>query len=867
MAAAAPAGGGGAAAAPALVRLPAVPASTTLSLHPAAFASAADPTLWTLPRDSPVVWSLRFIEFDMPPAPAPAEVNAFELGATLLAALSYDSLPAVDENALSVANLVEWWFLRAEASAVLSELRQARLFTKQYDSVYELREAITSSTLVTKSIVRFRAALLERADPFDTPAGGGAGTRAAAAAAAVPPAPGPVELEFLRRLSFFVFIREGRRVSPDCPGVLLSMMVALLGSSNRDATRRDDSSAIRLAATTLKSYVIEAERLPASAGDAMLASSIPRYFCRLFHVMPVTLRSVARSVSAMDADLRDSHVLLLGRGSEVESIYWSRIHDHMSQFEVLSHFDGHTLGVGDTRMCMERLTAQYSKVSSAPGLTPLARLAELDRVLKEAEKGEHISDLFNAGSTATEVVDDLLGVTAALSAPLPPGASDPAPASAGGAGGAMPGGSALSAAALERAMNKRFMDTVDDADGLEGLELLDVCAATTSVLILRYFYFASAFLITRHEIFGRMSKAMPERRSHLAQGVITGAASVGSTDQYATYDLTPEQDTKFFGLDWDNQFDMVNHSIDRPERGGFLAVRYLETACTFGHVSFDQHYVTESTLLGVRTWFDFVLLAAGYSSAPAAGYTWFQVIDKQLDLVRYIDGLPDSERDPWKKWARDNFLVHALRRACTHAGGILRSHEPASETFGAFLPADAVFFANIDRRFKDAAPVALVRRAFPGLMQSAPVQLAGTSAASSSQGVGGGLGGGGGGKTKGQKRHDGLGGGKLSYMLASGKLFLAGRTYDVQASADKLGIPVDSKDWAVMYTTKTGNDKLAVCLDPAHHKGLGDSHHTPPKGFNRATFAKEFSQNATDAEKTEAGWTSVSAGGGKKPRK
>jgi hypothetical protein len=151
MAAPAPAGAIGASAAPTPARLPAVPASTNLALHPAIMATATDPTLWTLPRDSPVVWSFQFIEFVLPTAPAPAEVASFEMGATLLAAISFDSLPAPDEASLTTANVVEHGVDRAEASKLLSELLQARILARQYANVYELREAIVSSALVDKA--------------------------------------------------------------------------------------------------------------------------------------------------------------------------------------------------------------------------------------------------------------------------------------------------------------------------------------------------------------------------------------------------------------------------------------------------------------------------------------------------------------------------------------------------------------------------------------------------------------------------------------------------------------------------------------------------------------------------------------------
>jgi len=345
-------------------------------------------------------------------------------------------------------------------------------------------------------------------------------------------------------------------------------------------------------------------------------------------------------------------------------------------------------------------------------------------------------------------------------------------------------------------MNSDFRATVESASGVEGLELLDIVSATSSVLILRYFYFASAFLLTRHEIFGTMAKALTERRQHLSTGVVCDPNSGTVANEKASYLVSEEINQNFWGLQWD-KMDMVNHKAGEPAVGGFLAVRHLETGCTYSRVKFEEHYTTESTLLGVRGWFDRLLLAGAYDGTPATGYTWNQVVDHQLLAIRFTDGLPPTERAGWKVWLQANFIEHALRRACIFASGVLNSVEPGSETFGAFLPATTLFFVNIDRRMQDAAPVAVVRRAFPTLMPAAPVQLAGTSSSSGGGKGGGGDGGAGGGgqdrgKGKGKQGHERPpGANKLAKMLGSGDLFLAGRAYDVKGVATKLGIDVD----------------------------------------------------------------------------
>ena len=46
------------------------------------------------------------------------------------------------------------------------------------------------------------------------------------------------------------------------------------------------------------------------------------------------VRSLGMSHDEVDSDMRDAHALLVGKGAEVEHVYWSRLHDRLSSFEV-----------------------------------------------------------------------------------------------------------------------------------------------------------------------------------------------------------------------------------------------------------------------------------------------------------------------------------------------------------------------------------------------------------------------------------------------------------------------------------------------------------------------------------------------------
>ena len=101
----------------------------------------------------------------------------------------------------------------------------------------------------------------------------------------------------------------------------------------------------------------------------------------------------------------------------------------------------------------------------------------------------------------------------------------------------------------------------------------------------------------------------------------------------------------------------------------------------------------ESSLLGVRDWFNRLLLSVSFAAQPSEGYTWFETCDRQLELVRYIGGLPESECKSWYSWADENFRTHALARAAALFRAKLTTGRPADEYVSWFLPAGAAFFA------------------------------------------------------------------------------------------------------------------------------------------------------------------------------
>ncbi|KAL3913063.1 MAG: hypothetical protein SGPRY_008118, partial [Prymnesium sp.] len=224
---------------------------------------------------------------------------------------------------------------------------------------------------------------------------------------------------------------------------------------------------------------------------------------------------------------------------------------------------------------------------------------------------------------------------------------------------------------------------------------------------------------------------MPERDSYLARCVVLDTATDNVASHLATYRLSSAQASIFWEIQW-TELDMINSMADQPYVGGFLAQRYLENGTIYKHVPAPEHFVVESTLMGIKPWFNRLLLGVGFAHSPNEGFTWFDVVDRQLELIRYIDGLPISERASWRIWADHNFREHALKKAQLLFRNSLNTSRPADESISWFLPGDAVFFSNISSRFADAQPIAVARRAFPNYFPAEPVALPGTSSATSS---------------------------------------------------------------------------------------------------------------------------------------
>lgn len=857
-------------------RLGAGSAPTTISRHGVALA-ALDPDEWSLPHDSPVVISLAFLHWSLPAGSGQALVAMSELQGVCLTACSFDLADHPLLRALRGANLVEHGPSAASCSSILHELHDARVLDTVYKGEGELWEALTSSRLANRASLAFQPSWLESYDPFDAPGAAAIpavparrGQAAVRAVPAAPAAPGPIDLKFLQLTSWAAVLSEGARQLAGMESRLLGRSFALFSHRARDATRRDGGSDVRSIATTVFTYIGAWANIGVGASASQLARHTPSYLAGCMSVMPSDLEGPCGTAMACEAEMRDGQTLLRGRESEAVSVLWSRIHFHLDRFPVIEQFSGRLASSGATKDVLERLMIGMQ----IPTGSPLVRTWELARDLERKGKTQTVRDLFAAGSTVAQVVEEVLEshVTTAGAAAVPDSGGGGDAPSLSAIGSSFAGSGSMEQREFERAVTSpNFIVAYETMKIAEGLDVIDAAATSGSVLMLRFLFASPAWMRPRHAAFDMLGKRLADRPGYLAYCTSLDASDGSVPRRYATYRLSDNQAELFWSCRW-SEMDMVNSDPTAKHEGGFLALRYLENGTQYAVVAKSDFYTVEASLLGIRDWFSRLLLGVGFSPTPGEGYAWTDVVDRQLELVRYFNGLPVAEKVEWQAWANENFVKHALVRAETLFKSTLITSRPADEVIAAFLPDGAAFFANINARLEDAQPIAVVRRAFPSYFPSELVVLPGTSATPSAvSGGGGGSSGGGGGskanksggggkaaKGKGREKADDPGSkSDLAKFLSDGKLFIASRVGDIGAVAGSLKVKADSLCWPVLFSTKKGDAALALCPCPDQHGGRNSQWHKAPAGFDRDKLFKKHFSSASAARLKEAGWRNV----------
>ena len=200
---------------------------------------------------------------------------------------------------------------------------------------------------------------------------------------------GPNELRFIQKTSWWQLLDAGRRHGTAQPFSVLAETVLMLGSHARRPTRDDGSTPLRVAAEDLRSMLISAQRLDAASSNDLLADRFPRFLAEAFQAMPESLRTGGVDPVEHRDDLRDGLVLAGGRPAEVQTVYWRRLHDNLTEFYALSAFSPLIASPAVLRVEMGRLITHFTKGGHS---TPAEGMEELERVLKERGRRGEIDD-------------------------------------------------------------------------------------------------------------------------------------------------------------------------------------------------------------------------------------------------------------------------------------------------------------------------------------------------------------------------------------------------------------------------------------------------------------------------------------------
>ena len=819
---------------------------------PAGGLGPLDDQMWDTPRANPAVQSLQFVDWVLPAAPGLPSAPAYILYGVFLAAVQY-STAAADSTAFKAANVLIDEVGVAACSTFNHELAKAGIYEQQYKTLDDFCDAVAESTRVDRTVFLLRAAHVSNTESFDTPRGGPAG---------------PAELGFLLRVTWWQVLTEGTKAMSSRPCFLLAQLFLLLGSKSRRNTRGDDMSDLRISAEMLRSWVLRTPpTLDAAASDGLIAQKVPGFMGKTSQHMLAVMRSPAASMEAVRDDIGDAFVLITGREAEISATLWRRAAERMDQFYVLSAFQPVLGNAADLKVQMERLAGHF--LPAGRSSNPFTLMLELDRKLNDRGKRNEIDDLVTSSSDFGSIVTSLLaGVELSNSA----GGDNAGGGGGGSAGGASAvgtsaGSGSLQASRADQAMSAPpFRQAVEACQNgsLTGREFLERCFRSGSALLHRYGVFAPAWLRPRHAFFETFHAQLYAKREYLTHAVAMDETTKEVPVALRSLLLDEELCDQFFMGRW-LQMDCWNR--------GFLLLRAQLHSTVYNRVDALDFFVVESCLVGYKSFFGRLLLAVNYPSDSMVGYTFEETVDRQIQVVQYIQGLPAPEQPAWYSWARENFKTHALGRAQAIYLEYVEASIPAEARLDYFLPDGAAFFTNIDNRMKQAEPISVVRQAFPSLFPSTTISLPGTTSTQPSGGGGtadadadgGGSGGGGGQGGGGGKKRPGQGGGgakgnggSIFKMLDENTLFLAGRVYDIAGAAKELKVDKKKFCWARLFTTKQGADADAICTDKSHDAAA----HTPPPKFNREAFAKKYSSKATAEQCKAAGWFSLS----KKPK-
>ena len=622
------------------------------------------------------------------------------------------------------------------------------------------------------------------------------------------------------------------------------------------AARADPTSHVRATSDILVRWI------RAGAGpvaDPMLA----RFFYRLagrIEALPDELRSGAFDADVLETELRDDVAYGTRSGHEQDTITLARL-----QYVEPAYPSLHEL--------LKRLASQSSKGTS---------LTQLTRVLTTGEAKQPLFarlepiDTFLAGHAAfltqcwnkSLSVDGADGVVALL-------LKDHKETQALGGGWAAAPGDAdarlndddlvgsrrsLSEAAIRRVLqDAAFVDAAEeilalDLDTPSGRkEALEIALLSQSFAYQRFFAKPAA-LVEFHAAFKALWRCFDQLPA-LFGGAQAADPVTGTVPPLLVNWVFPMESIECLFRAKISSLSFFNG------QGGALALFNLTASKAFLECPKDQLFIVPAVLELTIPFVRATMVTAGWAATSTVGYTLTALYERQLRHVKWIEGMDQMEQKTLYPHAQLT-MEAALLEADRTVRRMLDDPEPVDVVLSYVVPFGGAYDNELATKTEGAAPILMVRRAFPHLLPEGPARsLPGVVLSSSGAGSSGTSGSAvdtSGDKDKDKDKNKN----KKTILLeprAPGSqsgfatwtdethMRLGTLVYDVDAIAQHYKVNVGALCWPVVCSNKRGGHVLCLCAnwgEAGHTALLSAAHKRPPK-WDLAYVEKHFAAKST----------------------
>ena len=693
---------------------------------------------------------------------------------------------------------------------------------------------------------------------------------AAAAAVAAVPAHSPTELEWFNQVRlkarwdetslfpFQAFLRTGAVALDRCSQV----------------ARDDPNSLVREVADSLRAGAL-AHSGVATLGGAALARKFPA-FADAMELMPSVLRSHSFDADVLGREMLDA-ISYAGEKSMQDAVTAARLHLVGREYPSLHDFLARAPGTAAKAAIVRSLAPLGVGYLAAGSLFDCLDVVDA-LLLKHTPL---LTQLWNKGLAVAEVVR-LLKLEAAEWKAAGAGDADGArrDADVAGAGRPLVTLQGVTDLALRRATveSAAFLEVVEaiaelDLDTTEGRVSALEAAAMSSLSIFQRFFANPKCLATKHPVFAALTLSLCAMPTYLGRAQAADPETGEIAELRESWLFHQGQCDKLFR----GQLSEVAW-FHRPH--GALAMINLDASEPFEDCPAEQLYIVETVLQEMISFVRPTMIAAGWASEARGGYTLHALFERQLAHLKWIRKQGDMEIAVLLPHAQKTFQDALLE--CDAAYARMLAHpEPAVAKLDFLLAFDGTYDKELKLKTAGAAPIILMRRAFPGLLpSSAPRSLSGVHLAPVVAEGGGGNGGGRGGKGGGRGGGGGGGGGNgggggdgggggggggrgggvagvikppgsmknVATWVDATHMRLGEYIYDTAKIGEHYTLDPDHC-YPVLLSTKKGGHALALCQhwgEPGH-TSLTSAKHVAPKQFNYSHVCSHMATKAPGA--------------------